>query len=171
MAEASRTLLFSYGTLKQGHQNHFLMQDLIRKKDANFLGPYVTHQCHPLVIGPHGIPYLINLLGCGHRVKGELYSVSAQGLVRVDELESTSIGHYERLPIQVCEEGKDSVLVEAQGYFAHRSFGEKLWERKGKVGLAEFGDKEGKEYVRKEDRAPGSGSILHDIASFITPDD
>ncbi|KAG4188321.1 hypothetical protein ERO13_A08G156200v2 [Gossypium hirsutum] len=145
MAEASRTLLFSYGTLKQGHQNHFLMQDLIRKKDANFLGPYVTHQCHPLVIGPHGIPYLINLLGCGHRVKGELYSVSAQGRARVDELESSSIGHYERLPIQVCEEGKDSVLVEAQGYFAHRSFGEKLWERKGKVGLAEFGDKEGKE--------------------------
>lgn len=93
--------------------------------------------------------------------------MSAQGLVRVDELEGTSIGHYERLPIQVCEEGKDSVLVAAQGYFAHRSFGEKLWERKGKVVLAEFGDKEGKEYVRKENRPPGSGSILHDITSFI----
>ncbi|XWS62158.1 hypothetical protein CRYUN_Cryun07bG0187000 [Craigia yunnanensis] len=166
MAEVAQTLIFAYGTLKQGHGNHYLMQDLIRKKDAVLLGAHVTHQPHPLVIGPHGIPYLINLPGYGHRVKGELYSVSTRGLVNLDELEATSIGHYERLPIQVYDEKKGGVLVAAEAYFAHKSFGERLWERKGKVGLNEFGEKEGKEYVRKEDRPEGS-SILNDITSFV----
>ncbi|XWS38756.1 hypothetical protein CRYUN_Cryun19dG0157500 [Craigia yunnanensis] len=121
----------------------------------------------PHVVGPHGIPYLINLPGYGHRVKGELYSVSTRGLVRLDELEGTSIGHYERLPIQVCEEEEGGVLVAAKAYFAHGSFGERWLERKGMVGLNEFGEKEGKEYVRKEDRPDGSG-FLHDITSFVT---
>ncbi|XVE57433.1 hypothetical protein DITRI_Ditri04bG0090600 [Diplodiscus trichospermus] len=86
MAEVTQTLIFTYGTLKQGHGNHYLMQDLICRKDAVFLGAHVTHQPHPLVIGPHGILYLINLPGYGHRVKGELYSVSTRGLVHLDEL-------------------------------------------------------------------------------------
>ena len=77
MAADKRALVFTYGTLKQGHGNHYLMQDLIRQKDAVFLGAHVTHQPHPLVIGPHGIPYLINLPGYGHRVKGELYSLDS----------------------------------------------------------------------------------------------
>ncbi|XVF13634.1 hypothetical protein REPUB_Repub08aG0224500 [Reevesia pubescens] len=168
MAEATQTRIFTYETLKQGHRNHYLMQDLIRQKDAIFLGAHVTHQPHPLVIGPHGIPYLINLPGHGHQVKGELYSVSTRGLVLLDELEGVSIGHYERLPIQVFEEEKRGVLVAAEAYFAHRSFGERLWERKRKVGLIEFGEKEGKEYVKKEDRPDGSSFILHDIEAFIT---
>ncbi|XP_022737792.1 putative gamma-glutamylcyclotransferase At3g02910 [Durio zibethinus] len=166
MAGATQTLIFTYGTLKQGHGNHYLMEDLIRQNEAIFLGAHVTHQPHPLVIGPHGIPYFINLPGYGHRVKGELYTVSTRGLVRLDELEGTSIGHYERLPIQVYEEEKGDDLVATEAYFAHRSFGERLWEKKGKVGLIEFGEKEGKEYVGKEDRPDGC-DFLHDITSFV----
>ncbi|GMI63900.1 hypothetical protein like AT5G46720 [Hibiscus trionum] len=168
MVEATRVLIFTYGTLKQGHGNHHLMQDLMHQKDAVFLGSHLTHQPHPLVIGPHGIPYLINLPGHGHRVKGELYSVSAPGLVRLDQLEGTRIGHYERLPIQVCrEEDEKGVVVAAEAYFAHRSFGERLWERKGKVGLIEFGEEEGKGYVRIEDR-PHGFDFLRDITSFLS---
>ncbi|KAB2039234.1 hypothetical protein ERO13_D03G172200v2 [Gossypium hirsutum] len=168
MAEATtQVLIFTYGTLKQGHGNHHLIQDLILQQDAIFLGFHVTHQPHPLVIGLHGIPYLINLLGHGHQVKGELYSVSTRGLVRLDELEGISIGHYERLPIELYEEGKEGVLVAAEAYFAHRSFGERLWERKGKVGLTEFGEEEGKGYVRIEDRPHGC-DVLHDITSFLS---
>ncbi|XVF51988.1 hypothetical protein PTKIN_Ptkin04bG0228900 [Pterospermum kingtungense] len=169
MAVAKQTLIFTYGTLKQGHANHYLLQDLIRQKDAAFLGTHVTHQPHPLVTGPHGIPYLINLPEHGHRVKGELYSVSTHGLVRLDELEAISIGHYERLPIQVCEKdhGGGGVLVAAEAYFAHRSFGERLWERQGKVGLNEFGEIEGNQYVRKEDRPDQGSDILRDITSFV----
>ncbi|KAK6262709.1 hypothetical protein QUC31_008525 [Theobroma cacao] len=167
MAEAKQALIFTYGTLKQGHGNHYLIEDLIRQKDAVFLGAHVTHQPHPLVIGPYGIPYLINLPGHGHRVKGELYSVSTRGLARLDELEGTSIGHYERLPIQVYEEEKGGVSVAAEAYFAHRDFGERLWERRGKVGLNEFGEKEGKGYVSRDIR-PQESSIIHDITSFVT---
>ncbi|KAG4206288.1 hypothetical protein ERO13_A03G000100v2 [Gossypium hirsutum] len=168
MAEATtQALIFTYGTLKQGHGNHHLIQDLILQQDAIFLGFHVTHQPHPLVIGPHGIPYLINLPGHGHQVKGELYSVSTRGLVRLDELEGISIGHYEGLPIELYEEGKEGVLVAAEAYFAHRSFGERLWERKGKVGLTEFGEEEGKGYVGIEDRPHGC-DVLHDITSFLS---
>ncbi|TYJ41224.1 hypothetical protein E1A91_A03G005500v1 [Gossypium mustelinum] len=151
MAEATtQALIFTYGTLKQGHGNHHLIQDLILQQDAIFLGFHVTHQPHPLVIGPHGIPYLINLPGHGHQVKGELYSVSTRGL-----------------PIELYEEGKEGVLVAAEAYFAHRSFGERLWERKGKVGLTEFGEEEGKGYVGIEDRPHGC-DVLHDITSFLS---
>ncbi|KAL4335777.1 hypothetical protein GQ457_07G011660 [Hibiscus cannabinus] len=168
MAVANQVQIFTYGTLKQGHGNHHLMQDLIARKDAVFLGSHFTLQPHPLVIGPYGIPYLINLPGHGHRVKGELYSVSARGLVRLDQLEGTSIGHYERLPIQVCkEEDKEGAVVAGEAYFAHGSFGERLWERKGKVGLVEFGEKEGKGYVRIEDRPHGC-DVVRDITSFLS---
>ncbi|KAE8724162.1 putative Glycine-rich cell wall structural protein 1.8 precursor [Hibiscus syriacus] len=169
MAEAEQVLIFTYGTLKQGHGNLHLTQHLIHQKEAVFLGPHFTHQPHPLVTGPHGIPYLINLPSHGHRVKGELYSVSATGLVRLDQLEGTGIGHYERLPIQVCREGdEEGVLVGAEAYFAHRSFGERLWERKGKVGLIEFGEEEGKGYVRMEDHG---FDFLGDITSFLASND
>ncbi|OMP12401.1 AIG2-like protein [Corchorus capsularis] len=164
-AEVTKALIFTYGTLKRGHGNHYLIEDLICKKDAIFMGAHVTHQPHPLVIGPYGIPYLINLPGHGHRVKGELYSVSTRGLARLDELEGISIGHYERLPIQVYEEDKGDGLVAAEAYFAHRSFGERLWEKKGKVGLNEFGEEDGKGYVSKNDRPQGY-NIINELTSF-----
>nr|POE73996.1 putative gamma-glutamylcyclotransferase [Quercus suber] len=104
------------------------MQSLIDQNDAVFLSTHVTLLLHsyPLVCGPNGIPYLINLPGSGHRVKGELYSVSTHGLGRLDELKGTALGHYERLPIQT--------QAEAEAYYAHRSFGEELWEKNGERG-------------------------------------
>ncbi|KAJ4849546.1 hypothetical protein Tsubulata_042058 [Turnera subulata] len=95
------TLVFTYGTLKRGFSNHVLMQDLIRTGDAVFKGAYRTHQPYPLVCGPYRVPFLLNLPSAAgsHRVAGELYAVSVRGLSRLDELEGTSRGHYERLPI------------------------------------------------------------------------
>ncbi|XP_042947371.1 putative gamma-glutamylcyclotransferase At3g02910 isoform X1 [Carya illinoinensis] len=137
-------LIFAYGTLKRGFPNHTLMQSLIHQNDAVFLGPFVTCISYPLVVGPHGIPFLINLPGLGNRVTGELYSVSARGLFLVDDLEGTSLGHYERLPVKVipCEstnsDAGDVIQVEAEAYYSHRSFGEGLWERKGREGLSAY---------------------------------
>ncbi|KAH7578628.1 hypothetical protein ACOSP7_000037 [Xanthoceras sorbifolium] len=168
-SESNRTLIFTYGTLKHGFLNHNLMQDLIRQDDAFYLGPFISQQPYPLVCGLHGIPYLINLVGSGNRVKGELYSVSTQGLVRLDELEGTSIGHYDRLPIKV-ESEDGGVLKDGEAYFANSSFGERLWEKKGKVGMSEYSEREGKKYVRIEDRVIKSmtGSYVDDIASFLS---
>ncbi|TYI16521.1 hypothetical protein ES332_A08G261000v1 [Gossypium tomentosum] len=99
------SLIFTYGTLKRGFSNHVLLQDLMRTGDAVFKGSYQTVEKYPLVCGPYRVPFLLNLPGSGHRVTGELYAVSSRGLARVDELEGTSRGHYERLPILLIPAG------------------------------------------------------------------
>ncbi|PRQ18779.1 putative gamma-glutamylcyclotransferase [Rosa chinensis] len=167
--ESKPHLIFSYGTLKRGFHNHKLTKELIDQDDAVFIGPYVTLHTHPLVCGPHGLPYLINLPGLGHRIRGELYAVSTRGLARFDELECTSIGHYERLPVQltVSADRDDVVPVEAEAYFAHRSFGEAMWERNGKEGLSEFTENEAKRYVKRQDRPHQGRNILEDVRHFV----
>ncbi|XP_020548877.1 putative gamma-glutamylcyclotransferase At3g02910 [Sesamum indicum] len=160
------TLIFVYGTLKRGFYNHRLIDDLMRPRHAVYLGPHTTVQPFPLVCGPHGIPYLINLPGCGHRVLGELYSVSSgHARSRLDDLEGVHQGHYERLPIVVVDGGERVVEVEA--YFAHRGFGEALWKRCGEEGLSEFSVEMGQKYVRREDRPPHS-NFIGDIHKFIS---
>ncbi|XP_062098905.1 putative gamma-glutamylcyclotransferase At3g02910 [Humulus lupulus] len=164
--EAKRSLIFTYGTLKRGFHNHTLTQDLISHKDAVYVGDFVTHQPIPLVIGPHGIPYIINdLPGSGHRIKGELYAVTGPGLARLDDLEGIAIGHYERLPIQVVRNlSDDDDVVSAEAYFAHRSFGHALWERNGRESLSEYSEIEGRRLVYKPDH---SRSILEDVSLFL----
>ncbi|PON48036.1 Gamma-glutamylcyclotransferase, AIG2-like [Parasponia andersonii] len=163
---SKQSLVFTYGTLKRGFYNYALMQDLISRNDALYLGgDFLTHHTFPLVCGPHGIPYLINLPGSGHRIKGELYSVTGPGLARIDDLEGTAIGHYERLPVRVVQDRGD--VVSAEAYFAHRSFGEALWERNGRVGLSEYSEAEGRRYVKRRDRPDEGGSILDDVRVFV----
>lgn len=174
--ETKHTLIFSYGTLKRGLQNNYLLQDLIDRNDAVYLGPCLTHIPYPLVLGPYGLAYIVNIPGNGHRVKGELYSVSARGLSRLDELEATSNGHYERLPIPVvrCPEdgsepvGDDDVAVEAEAYYAHRSFGEALWDKNLRRGLSEYSEREASMYVKPKDRPNASRTIVDDIWLFIS---
>lgn len=170
--ESKQSLVFSYGTLKRGFHNHFLMQDLMTHDDAVYVGSFQTHDSYPLVCGPHGIPYLINIPGTGHRVKGELYSVSTRGLSRLDELEGTSFGHYERLPVRVvrCPDkgGSDpEEVVEAEAYYAHRSFGDAMWNRNLREGLCEFSERENGMHVKRQDRPDGGRNILEDVRLFI----
>ncbi|KAI3459145.1 hypothetical protein Pfo_015808 [Paulownia fortunei] len=162
-------LIFVYGTLKRGFYNHTLIEDLIQTRDAAYLGPHTTVEALPLVCGPHGIPYLINLPGAGYRIRGELYSVSSDlGQARLDELEGVDQGHYERLPVAVvAAEGVGERVLEAEAYFAHRGFGEALWKRCGEEGLSEYSVEMGNKYVRREDRPPHS-SFIHDIHNFIS---
>ncbi|WCJ19204.1 AIG2-like (avirulence induced gene) family protein [Euphorbia peplus] len=131
-------LIFSYGTLKRDFPNY----PLILQNDATFIGTYITRQPYPLVIGPHGIPFLINLpdVAGAHRVKGELYSVSATGIIRLDDLEGTTTGHYQRLPILIQPEGGGGEEITAEAYYAHTSFGERMWDKRGKAGLSEYSE-------------------------------
>lgn len=170
MADESKAhLIFTYGTLKRGFPNDTLMQSLIDQNDAVFLGHHITLNAYPLVCGAHGIPFLINLPGSGFRVTGDLYSVSTRGLVRVDELEGTSHGHYERLPVQVIHtNAEDGVVpVQAEAYYAHRSFGEGLWERNGRKGLSEYTEREARGFVRKEDRPKGR-TFVDEVRFFVS---
>lgn len=164
----NKNLIFVYGTLKRNQPNHFLLKDLIFQNDAVFVGQRTTRLQYPLVTGLYGIPYLINQSGSGKRIRGELYAVSNRGLARLDELEGIGAGHYERLPIEVAEEDEESNgVVSAEAYFAHRRFGERLWEKKGKCGMCEFGENDGVLYVRPKDR-PRFSSVLDEIEDFVS---
>ncbi|KAA8525872.1 hypothetical protein F0562_007727 [Nyssa sinensis] len=166
-----RNIIFTYGTLKRGFFNHSLMEDLFQTNDAVYLGAYSTVHELPLVCGPHGVPFLLNLPGSsGHRVHGELYAVSDRGLARLDELEGTNIGRYERLPIQVRAESDvdgGDVVVEAEAYYAHRSFAEDMWRTKGRVGFSVYMEKQAKDYVKRDAR-PRDRSFLEEIRLFVS---
>ncbi|KAM0935448.1 putative gamma-glutamylcyclotransferase [Dioscorea sansibarensis] len=167
-AEEKWTVIFTYGTLKRGFFNHALMQDLILAGDAIYLGHAVTATPLPLVCGPYSVPFLLNLPGAGDRVRGELYSISPGALIRLDELEGTLRGHYERLPISIREEvrGGEGEIVKAEAYYAHRSYAEQLWRRNGMKGLCCYSEKEVLGYVKRKDR-PQDITFLDQIRIFI----
>ncbi|KAL3045516.1 hypothetical protein OYC64_013728 [Pagothenia borchgrevinki] len=80
--------VFVYGTLKRGQPNYYRMLDVANGK-AKFLASACTAQKHPLVIaGKHNIPFLLNVPGQGHRIKGEIYKVDEKMLKFLDEFES-----------------------------------------------------------------------------------
>ncbi|KAG1354276.1 putative gamma-glutamylcyclotransferase [Cocos nucifera] len=173
-----RTLVFTYGTLKCGFSNHGLIQDMIRSGDAAFVGIARTAGHLPLVCGPYHVPFLLNLPGAGERVRGEVYAVSPRGIARMDDLEGTSRGHYERLPISVVlrrrlrsdgdEEEEDEVEVEAEAeaYYAHRSYAMELWRRSGERGFEAYSEKEATGYVKRKDR-PQDTTFLDQIRIFV----
>jgi gamma-glutamylaminecyclotransferase len=105
-------LVFVYGTLKRGLGNHRVMQGA----GGEFVTAARTEDSFPLVVD--GLPYLLDMPGCGHRVEGEVYRVSSdEGWARLDRLE----GHpnfYRRRVITVL--GEDGTRHEAWAYFVVR---------------------------------------------------
>ncbi|XP_020572194.1 putative gamma-glutamylcyclotransferase At3g02910 [Phalaenopsis equestris] len=172
-ADNDQAVIFTYGTLKQGFYNHRLIQDMILAGDAAFLGIALTADRYPLVCGPYRVPFLINIPGAGELVSGELYAVSRRAIALVDELEGISRGHYERLPITVRlpiggeEGGEEGLVVEAEAYFAHQSFGEKMWRRNGEKGICAYSSDEAVGYVKRKDR-PQEITFLDQIRIFVS---
>ncbi|XP_047971902.1 putative gamma-glutamylcyclotransferase At3g02910 [Salvia hispanica] len=172
---AAATLIFTYGTLKQGFSNHNLLQDLISSGDAAFAGSGRTALRLPLVCGPFRVPFLLDLPGRGHRVSGELYAVSAAALARMDDLEGISRGHYERRPIQIqihTDDDADTAIVDAEAYYAHRSYAEAMWRRNGGGGGEEeayncYTEKAARGYVKRKDR-PQHLTFLDQIRLFVS---
>ncbi|CAL9052966.1 unnamed protein product, partial [Musa banksii] len=163
-------LVFTYGTLKRGFSNHGLLQDMVRTGDAAFVGAARTAGRLPLVCGPYRVPFLLNLPGAGERVSGELYAISPRALARMDELEGTRKGHYERLPISVVVVGGDgsqeAAEVDAEAYYAHRSYAGELWRRNEETGYKVYSEKEAKGYVKRADR-PQDITFLDQIRIFL----
>lgn len=155
--EGDGAVIFTYGTLKRGFSNHGLMQEMIRSGDASFLGPAGTCDHLPLVCGPYRVPFLLNLPGAGERVLGELYSVSPRAIARMDELEGTCRGHYERLPIRIkifkeFEDGGSGEEMEVETYYAYRSYAGEFWRRSGERGFEVYWEKEATGYAKRKDR-------------------
>lgn len=111
------TLVFVYGTLKQGFRNAHV------NTGVRVPGEFISEQRYPLyVIGPHHLPWLVDKAGQGERVIGQLYEVDDAGLVRMDALERiTEPDWYRRGEICVrrVDGGDEAAPVAAMVYFGN----------------------------------------------------
>ncbi|MES2693078.1 MAG: gamma-glutamylcyclotransferase family protein [Verrucomicrobiota bacterium] len=86
------TLLFIYGTLKRGCSNHHHMAG------QKFVGPARTvpgyHLCD---LG--GYPAIVEKAGHPDGIVGEVWSIDAEGLERLDQFEGVHEGLYRRAPL------------------------------------------------------------------------
>ncbi|XP_005112636.1 gamma-glutamylaminecyclotransferase isoform X4 [Aplysia californica] len=81
-------IIFSYGTLKQGERNEYVMKDP-NNGTATFVGRGCTAKKYPLVVASqYGIPFLLLLEGQGSQVLGEVYEVDDSMLAFLDAFES-----------------------------------------------------------------------------------
>jgi gamma-glutamylaminecyclotransferase len=100
--------LFVYGTLKRGFDNHHILAN------SNFVSTAQTLHGYPLICANKAFPYLIDAEGEGFCVDGEVYEVTHQTMLRLDELEGYP-DHYTRREIEVVLE--DKTVVKAAVYF------------------------------------------------------
>lgn len=107
------TLVFVFGTLKQGFPNFAINQG------RRVGGVFRTLDRHPLLlVGERHVPWMIDSPGSGERVVGELYEVDAAALAAMDLLEGMGRPDgYERraLRVQAGAPG-DGAAVLAQVY-------------------------------------------------------
>ena len=81
------TLLFTYGSLKQGFCNQHI------NTGERVAGDYRTRDRLPFyLMGDGHVPCVIHAPGTGHQVVGELYRASAQALADMDRLERNARG-------------------------------------------------------------------------------
>jgi gamma-glutamylaminecyclotransferase len=79
---ASSTLVFVFGTLKEGYPNFHANAGL------RVPGDYITVQKYPLyLVGERHSPWLIDQPGEGHQVVGQVFSVDRAALEQMDVLE------------------------------------------------------------------------------------
>ncbi len=100
--------VFVYGTLKRGFDNHGI---LVKSK---FISTAKTLHSYPLICKYPSFPYLIDGEGEGFCVHGEVYDVSSQTMLRLDELEGYP-EHYTKREIEVVLE--DKTITMATVYF------------------------------------------------------
>ena len=109
----ARTLVFVFGTLKEGFPNFAVNQG--RRVGTVFR----TVQPHPLyLMGARHVPWMIDAPGTGECVAGEVYEVDAAALAAMDELEGVGRPDgYHRTALQVQGDGAEVVM--AQVYMKH----------------------------------------------------
>ena len=110
--QAGESLLFVYGTLKHGFRNAAI------NHGRRLPGDFVTCERWPLyIIGPWRLPWLVDRVGLGERVSGQLFAVDAPTLAGMDELELVHLpGWYRRSGLRV-RGGSGGPAWSAQVYF------------------------------------------------------
>lgn len=118
--------IFVYGTLKSGFHNHHYL------KNANFIDRATSLYRYPMILKYPAFPHLINAKGKGHYIKGEVYSIDNETMLKIDELEGVP-EHYYRECIDVRLQNGDSLRVET--YFCTECKGYEKYEM-----ISEFGN-------------------------------
>jgi len=90
--------IFVYGTLKEGYRNHYLLED------SEFVCEATTKDRYPMINMEIDFPYLIDKVGTGHHIKGEVYKIDTKTLIMLDVLEGYP-EHYNRENITVVNSG------------------------------------------------------------------
>jgi len=86
--------IFVYGTLKRGFCNESYL------KNTTFIDRAITVDKYPMILKYQAFPYLINVKGKGHHIKGEVYDIEDEVLLSLDLLEGYP-EHYDRDYIDV----------------------------------------------------------------------
>ena len=92
--------VFVYGTLKRGFSNHYFLED------AKFIAKATTKEKFPMVNIIQAYPYIINDVGNGHNVEGELYKIDDVILGKLDVLEGYP-EHYDRCRVAILAEKQE----------------------------------------------------------------
>lgn len=109
------TLVFVYGTLKQGFPNFF------RNSGHRIGGTYRTQRPYPLYVvqlpNEDRAPWLVDLPGQGQQVAGEVYAVDAALLAAMDTFEEVGLpGGYVRAQIAVQALEAPHTVLHVQAY-------------------------------------------------------
>ncbi len=120
---SSKTLLFCYGTLKQGFPRHWILQQAVFNGRAEYAGEYATCELYPLILrAPHIVPSLLHTPGVGRHVRGELYACDDTTITAVHASYANGVRElYSRRPVWLTAlRTPEAAPVEAQTYFLVR---------------------------------------------------
>lgn len=102
------TRLFVYGTLKRGYCRHHALAD------GTYLGEARTRPLYRM-LKVQDYPGLLEVPAYGLSILGEVWEVSPDAIIRLDEVEGTDLGLFERRSIWL-NSPFDDVPVEAYFY-------------------------------------------------------
>jgi len=103
------TMVFVYGTLKQGMRNH----SVIERIKGEFQFPAETIGLYPMFDLGNGFPYLQDVVGTGYIIQGEIYKIPTENMKTLDYFEGVP-DLYKKGMIEVEFEGN---VIEANCYF------------------------------------------------------
>jgi gamma-glutamylaminecyclotransferase len=103
-------LIFIYGTLKPGFDNHFVIEDLIKQEQISAK----TVLKFPMYSGDN-YPYMEYQPGIGNRIKGVVVEINDEEIELIDFFESVDTGLYKRKTIEV--ETLKGDIIECECYF------------------------------------------------------
>lgn len=99
--------VFVFGTLKEGFPN------FEKNKGIRFRGEFETKERYPLyLVGERHSPWLVLDKGNGHKVQGQVFTVTDDALAEMDKLERISEADgYRRIEITVLAKDTSEAFV------------------------------------------------------------